>query len=291
MTIELETEQHARIGVAAAGSVGARVAGKLAGRLPVLEPLSYAAPGVAWDPPPVDMAIVVSGMEDESVARDTLRAAALSRGLTSMRLCMAVVPQSSFPPTQEVQESLQELRQLVQALFLVSHRDLKPLYPHAPGVMTDSALEEFLIGSMLEDFTRLTTERSLICIDFADVLAILGDGSSDACLGVGLAGGEGGAALAAEKAIQSLREQGMDPGRHGAFLACLKGSTNITMDDFDDAARVIHESIHPDANVIVGLLLDDDLGANVRVLIMAKRDAVPVAQVAEEWVTRFMDEG
>ncbi|MBU5638732.1 hypothetical protein KOM00_18565 [Geomonas sp. Red69] len=287
MRIEPETELGARVGVAAAGPSGLRMIGRLMQRLPLLEPLSYLA-AEERAMPPVDLVVVVSGMDDVTVAGDTLRAATVARGLSSVRLCVAVVPRSSLASTPEVLGTLREVGQLVDALFLVSHRNLKPLYPDAPRMMAELALEEFLSTTMIEDLTRIITERGLICIDFADVVAILRDGSSETCLGVGLAGGKGGAALAAEKAVQSIREQGGEPSQHGAFLVCVKGSTNITMDDFDDASRVVHENVHPDANIIIGLLLDDDLGSNVRVLIMAKKDAVPVAPVVDERVRRFL---
>ncbi|WP_224960866.1 hypothetical protein [Geomonas subterranea] len=290
MILDPETDRGARVGVAAIGPGGVRITGKLGQRLPVLETLPESDSCEERDTQPMDLAFVVSGMEDETVARETMRRATLARGFPSGGFCVAVVTQSSVAPTSDVLRCLQELGQVVDALFLVSHLNLKPLYQDAPRIMTELALEELLAGSMIEDVTRLITERGLICIDYADVRAIMRDGSGDACLGVGLAGGEGGAALAAEKAVRTIREQGVDLCRQGAFLVCIKGSTNITMDDFDDASRVVHDSIHRDANIIAGLLLDDDLGANVRVLIMAKKDAEPVAPVVDERLRRFLEE-
>lgn len=289
MIPEVEVEDYARLRLAAAGDIGARIAEKITGKLPILESLAD-RPAVEASRTPVDMVFVVSGMESDTVARRTVELAALARQYPSCRYCVALLTESSVARSQKTAESMQELRQRVDALFLVSHQDLKPMHDDAARVMTELALEEFLAGCMIEDITRLLTERGLICIDFTDVREIMCAGSSDACLGIGIAGGEKAAARAAGKALARIREQGMEPARKGAFFVSIKGSTNLTMDDFDDASRVLHEGIHPDADIIIGLLIDDGMGANTRVMIMAKKDAVPVPCVVDERLRKFLSD-
>lgn len=284
MGFEVEVEDHARLLVAAAGDIGSRIAEKLSAKFPILEWLP--------DPPPADtphrrledMAFIVTGLENETVARRAAELAKQARESASCRYSIALVTESSVARCAETIASYREMRQWVDAVFVVSEKDLKPMHGDAPQVMTALALEEYLVGSMIGDLTRLLTERGLICIDFQDVEAIMCAGGSEACLGIGIAGGEDAAIAAAAKALDRIREQGMDPSQKGAFVVSIKGSTNITMDDFDDVSRLVHDSIHPDADIITGLLIDEAMGGNIRVMVMAKKEAVPVPYVMDERV-------
>jgi len=157
---------------------------------------------------------------------------------------------------------------------VVSRKSLQPLDDNAPEVMTTSSLEEYLVRQLVGDIVRMMIEIGIICIDFADVQAIMCDGRSDACLGGGIANGERPARDAARKALQSLWQQQVDPAQSAALLVWITGSTNITMDDFDAASTVIHEAIHEEADIIVGLLIDDALAENIRVSILAKGGGV-----------------
>ena len=141
------------------------------------------------------------------------------------------------------------------------------------AALTRAALEEYLARLQAADLARIITEPGLICTDFADVWAIMRIGSSAASLGVGIARGEGGAREAALKALRSLERQGVDPGSSPALLVSISGSSNMTMDDFDSDAKTVHGAVAEEANIIVTLLVDDVLAGNIRVMIMAKRDA------------------
>jgi len=92
----------------------------------------------------------------------------------------------------------------VDVLFLVSHDCLIPIDDSAPEVISDSALEEYLVRLVAADIVRIIMEAGIICIDFADVRELLCGGSSKASLGIGIANGERGARDAAMKSLQAL---------------------------------------------------------------------------------------
>jgi cell division protein FtsZ len=93
-------------------------------------------------------------------------------------------------------------------------------------------------------------------------------GAGSALMGIGSARGEGRAIQAAEKAINSpLLEASMD-GAHGALLS-IAGGSDLGLFEINEAASLVQESAHPDANIIFGTIIDDSLGDEVRVTVIA----------------------
>jgi cell division protein FtsZ len=128
-----------------------------------------------------------------------------------------------------------------------------------------SADEVLLSG--VQGITDLITTPGLINLDFADVKSVMSDAGS-ALMGIGSARGEGRAIQAAEKAINSpLLEASMD-GAHGVLLA-IAGGSDLGLFEINEAASLVQESAHPDANIIFGTVIDDSLGDEVRVTVIA----------------------
>jgi cell division protein FtsZ len=90
-----------------------------------------------------------------------------------------------------------------------------------------------------------------------------------AMMGIGIASGENRAVEAATKAISSPLLEEIDISGAKGVLVNISGSSNMTMDEFDDASRIIHEKVHEDANIIVGLVIDEDLGDFVKITAIA----------------------
>ncbi|MGH3620494.1 MAG: cell division protein FtsZ, partial [Sciscionella sp.] len=104
-------------------------------------------------------------------------------------------------------------------------------------------------------------------LDFADVKSVM-SGAGSALMGIGSSRGEGRAVQAAEKAINSpLLEASMD-GAHGVLLA-VAGGSDIGLFEIHEAASLVQESAHPEANIIFGTVIDDSLGDEVRVTVIA----------------------
>ena len=128
-----------------------------------------------------------------------------------------------------------------------------------------SADEVLLSG--VQGITDLITTPGLINLDFADVKSVM-SGAGSALMGIGSARGEGRAVQAAEKAINSpLLEASMD-GAHGALLS-IAGGSDLGLFEINEAASLVQESAHPEANIIFGTIIDDSLGDEVRVTVIA----------------------
>ncbi len=128
-----------------------------------------------------------------------------------------------------------------------------------------SADEVLLNG--VQGITDLITTPGLINVDFADVKSVMA-GAGTALMGIGSARGEGRAIQAAQKAINSpLLEASMD-GAHGVLLS-IAGGSDLGLFEINEAASLVQEAAHEDANIIFGTVIDDSLGDEVRVTVIA----------------------
>ena len=128
-----------------------------------------------------------------------------------------------------------------------------------------SADEVLLNG--VQGITDLITTPGLINVDFADVKSVMA-GAGTALMGIGSARGEGRAVQAAEKAINSpLLEASMD-GAHGVLLS-IAGGSDLGLFEINEAASLVQEAAHEEANIIFGTVIDDSLGDEVRVTVIA----------------------
>jgi len=119
----------------------------------------------------------------------------------------------------------------------------------------------------VQGITDLITTPGLINLDFADVKAVM-QGAGSALMGIGSARGDDRAVQAAELAISSpLLEASID-GAHGVLLS-IQGGSDLGLFEINEAARLVQEAAHPEANIIFGAVIDDALGDEVRVTVIA----------------------
>jgi len=121
--------------------------------------------------------------------------------------------------------------------------------------------------SGVQGITDLITTPGLINLDFADVKSVM-SGAGSALMGIGSARGENRAITAAEQAVASpLLEASME-GAHGVLLS-IQGGSDLGLFEINEAASLVADSAHPEANIIFGAVIDDALGDEVRVTVIA----------------------
>ncbi|HSP04648.1 MAG TPA: cell division protein FtsZ, partial [Acidimicrobiales bacterium] len=119
----------------------------------------------------------------------------------------------------------------------------------------------------VQGITDLITTPGLINTDFADVKMIMSNAGS-ALMGIGYASGEGRALQAARNAISSPLLEASIEGARGILLT-ISGGSDLGLFEVNEAAEVIHGVAHPEANIIFGTVVDDDMGDEVRVTVIA----------------------
>jgi len=132
-------------------------------------------------------------------------------------------------------------------------------------------LVSILIRQTITAISDLITQTSMVGIDFADVKAILKSNKVTgkiARMGVGLANDSERGKTASQQALDCLYAQRVKTSEAVGIIACLHGSSEMTIYDYEASPRIIHENVHPDANIIIGFLFSERMGDNVSVTIM-----------------------
>lgn len=168
---------------------------------------------------------------------------------------------------QQAEDGIDALRSECDTLIVIPNDRL--LQISAPNVTVMDAFRsaDQVLLSGVQGITDLITTPGLINLDFADVKSVM-SGAGSALMGIGSARGEGRAKVAAEMAIASpLLEASMD-GARGVLLS-IYGGSDLGLFEINEAATLVSDSAHPDANIIFGAVIDDTLGDEVKVTVIA----------------------
>mgnify|MGYP000222700026 CR=1 FL=1 len=169
--------------------------------------------------------------------------------------------------SEQAAKGIDVLRGEVDTLIVVPNQRLLEL-----ANKTISAIEAFqtadeVLRAGVQGITDLITTPGMINLDFADVKSVM-KGAGSALMGIGTAKGEDRAIRAAELAVSSpLLEASID-GAHGVLLL-VQGASDLGLHEIDEAARLVQEAVSPEANIIFGSTIDDTLGDEVRITVIA----------------------
>jgi cell division protein FtsZ len=168
---------------------------------------------------------------------------------------------------QQAEEGIDALRAEVDTLIVIPNDRLLSISDRHVSVMDAFKSADQVLLSGVQGITDLITTPGLINLDFADVKSVMTNAGS-ALMGIGHARGDDRAAVAAEMAIASpLLEASMD-GAHGVLLN-ISGGSDLGLFEINEAAQLVADAAHPDANIIFGAVIDDALGDEVRVTVIA----------------------
>lgn len=165
------------------------------------------------------------------------------------------------------EEGIEALKDSVDTLIVIPNdRLLEVGDPTAPITETFRLADEVLMSGVT-GITDLITTPGLINVDFADVRTVMADAGS-AVMGIGRATGENRSRQAAERAISSpMLESSMDGAR--GVLLCVAGPSTMSLHEATEAARVVSDHADPEAEIIFGAIVDDDLREEMKVTVIA----------------------
>jgi cell division protein FtsZ len=179
----------------------------------------------------------------------------------------------------------------VDTLIVVPNDRLLEVLDQQTSMVEAFQVADDVLRQGVQGVSDLVTLPALINLDFADVRTIMSE-AGRALLGIGMGHGEGRAELAAEKAISSpLLETSMEGAR--AILLSITGGPDLSLVEVSEAAKVVGEAAHPDANIIFGANVDEELRDQVWVTVVATRfDGRPAPpRRAEPTIRRTKDIG
>lgn len=167
----------------------------------------------------------------------------------------------------QADSGIASLREEVDTLITIPNDRLLSISDRHVSVLDAFRSADQVLLSGVQGITDLITTPGLINLDFADVKSVM-QGAGSALMGIGSARGEDRAVQAAETAVSSpLLEASVD-GAHGVLLS-IQGGSDLGLFEINEAARLVQEAAHPEANIIFGAVIDDALGDEVRVTVIA----------------------
>ncbi len=167
----------------------------------------------------------------------------------------------------QADSGIERLRGEVDTLIVIPNDRLLSISDRQVSVLDAFKAADQVLLSGVQGITDLITTPGLINLDFADVKSVM-SGAGSALMGIGSARGDDRAVAAAEKAISSpLLEASID-GAHGVLLS-IQGGSDLGLFEIHEAAQLVSSSAALDANIIFGAVIDDALGDEVRVTVIA----------------------
>ena len=210
-----------------------------------------------------DMVFVTAGEGGAPIVAE------IARGLDALTIGVVTRPFGFEGRLRATQADLgiTELKKAVDTLIVVPNdRLLQVSDPSTPMIDAFRTADQVLYQGV-DGITSLITTPGLINLDFADVRSVM-TGAGSALMGIGHGSGEDRAEEAARSAISSPLLESSIEGARGLLLS-VAGPTGLTLHEVNKAADTITRVAHPDANIIFGAVIDDALGEEVRVTVIA----------------------
>jgi cell division protein FtsZ len=216
-----------------------------------------------------DMVFVTAGEGGGTGTGGAPVVASVARALGALTIGVVTRPFGFEGKRRAVQAEvgIERLRADVDTLIVIPNDRLLSISDRHVSVLDAFKAADQVLLSGVQGITDLITTPGLINLDFADVKSVM-SGAGSALMGIGSSRGDDRAVAAAEMAISSpLLEASID-GAHGVLLS-IQGGSDLGLFEINEAAQLVSNSAAVDANIIFGAVIDDALGDEVRVTVIA----------------------
>jgi cell division protein FtsZ len=216
-----------------------------------------------------DMVFVTAGEGGGTGTGGAPVVARIARSLGALTIGVVTRPFSFEGRRRSVQaeEGIEELRGEVDTLIVIPNDRLLSLSDRKISMIDAFRQADHVLLQGVSGITDLITTPGLINLDFADVKSVM-EGAGSALMGIGSARGDERAITAAEGAINSPLLEATIDGAHGVLMS-IAGGSDLGLFEINESARLVTEAAHPEANIIFGTVIDDTLGDEVRVTVIA----------------------
>lgn len=217
-----------------------------------------------------DMVFIACGMGGGTGTGAAPVVAKTAKELGALTVAVVTKP-FSFEGQQRLrmaEAGLEELRKEVDALIVIPNDRILATVAKDTTLKAAFALCDDILKQAVEGISDLITHPGIINVDFADIRAVM-ENAGSALMGIGIASGENRAAVAAKAAVSSPLLELSINGAKGVLFA-IAGGDDLGMVEVHEAAKIITESVDPNAKIIFGAIKDDKLKKNdVRVTVIA----------------------
>lgn len=216
-----------------------------------------------------DMVFITAGMGGGTGTGAAPVAASIAREVGALAIGVVTRPFTFEGAKRRVaaEEGIARLKEQVDTLIVIPNDRLLQIVDKRASLQDAFRMADDVLRQGIQGISELITVPGLINLDFADVRTIMSEGGA-ALMAVGRAGGENRAAEAARHAISSqLLDVTIDGAR--GILFNITGGRDMTLFEVNEAAEIIRETAHPDANIIFGAVIDEHMVDEVRITVVA----------------------
>ncbi|MDH2428608.1 cell division protein FtsZ [Sphaerisporangium sp. TRM90804] len=227
-----------------------------------------------------DMVFVTAGEGGGTGTGGAPVVASIARSLGALTIGVVTRPFSfeGRRRAMQAEAGIETLRDEVDTLIVIPNDRLLSISDRQVSVLDAFKAADQVLLSGVQGITDLITTPGLINLDFADVKSVM-SGAGSALMGIGHARGDDRSVAAAEMAVSSpLLEASID-GAHGVLLS-IAGGSDLGLFEINEAAQLVSSAAASDANIIFGTVIDDALGDEVRVTVIAAGFDEPEAPAA-----------
>jgi len=240
-----------------------------------------------------DMVFITCGLGGGTGTGASPIIAEIARDVGALTVAVVTKP-FSFEGAQRMQiaeSGLNELADKVDTLITIPNDRLLQIIDKKTTLLDSFAIVDDVLKQGVQGIADLITVPGLINVDFADVKSIM-ENTGSALMGIGQASGENRAVDAAKAAVDSpLLELSIDGAK--GILFTVTGGPNLSMYEVNEAARVITSSADPDAKIIFGSVIDESMGDEVKITVIAtgfgKGSSQPVKKIESTPLSPFED--
>ncbi len=217
-----------------------------------------------------DMVFVTCGLGGGTGTGAAPIVAEIARDLGALTVAIVTMPFTFEGPfrRRNAEKGLEALRERVDTIIVIQNDRLFSIIDRNTSVVAAFKAVDSILLEATRSISDLINVHGYINLDFADIRTIM-QGMGDALMGTGVAVGENRAIVAAEQAISSPLLDGVDIAGARGVLINITGGPTMSMHEVGEASTVIQEAVGNDANVIFGMVIDENLKEELRVTVIA----------------------
>jgi len=238
-----------------------------------------------------DMVFVTAGMGGGTGTGAAPIVASIARELGILTVGVVTKPFSyeGHRRMSHADEGIRDLRRHVDTLLVIPNQRLLGIVDKATPLLEAFKVADDVLRQAIQGIADVITTTGHVNVDFADVRTVMSH-TGRAVMGMGVSRGTNRAIEAAQKAICSpLLEEGSVEGARGVLLN-ITGGPNMSLHEIEEAASIIQQTADPEANIIVGQVINPDMGDDLVVTVIAtgfEREESPSSQYRTELVLRW----
>ncbi|HHJ52433.1 MAG TPA: cell division protein FtsZ [Caldithrix abyssi] len=217
-----------------------------------------------------DMVFVTCGMGGGTGTGAAPIVAEIAKDMGALTVGITTMPFSFEGPVRKrnAEKGIQAMRERVDTMLVIPNDRIFSIIEKNTPVMAAFKVVDSILLEATRSISDLINVHGYINLDFADVRTVMA-GMGDAIMGTGVGIGENRAISAAEQAITSPLLDGVDIRGARGVLINITGGNNLSMHEVGEASNLIHETVGEDANVIFGMVIDENLTEELRVTVIA----------------------